>query len=171
MFTFLTPAQGLSSPFSEGWPIWRRVVDTAHHLVLPVICLSSVSLAMLARYQRVGMIQVINLDYMRAARAKGLSRVRAILRHGLRNGVIPVITMLGLQIPYLVSGSVIVERIFGIPGMGYETITALRAHDQPWLMAVVTVTAVMTMIGVVAADAIYAVIDPRITPGEGGTRQ
>jgi ABC-type dipeptide/oligopeptide/nickel transport system permease component len=76
--------------------------------------------------------------------------------------------MLGLQIPYLVSGSVIVERIFGIPGMGYETFEAILAQDQPWLVAVVTVTAAMTMIGVVAADAIYAVIDPRIAPGIGG---
>jgi len=165
------PVQGLVSPFSEGWPLWRRVLDIAHHLVLPVICLSSVSLAMLTRYQRVGMIQVINLDYMRAARAKGLSRGKAILRHGLRNGVIPVVTMLGLQIPYLVSGSVIVERIFGIQGMGYETIEAIRAQDQPWLMAVVTVTAVMTMIGVVAADAIYALLDPRIAPGMSGERR
>lgn len=166
----LFPAQGISSSFSESWPLWRRALDTAHHLVLPIICLSSVSLAMLARYQRVGMIQVINLDYMRAARAKGLSERQALIRHGLRNGVIPVITMLGLQIPYLVSGSVIVERIFGIQGMGYETIEAIRAQDQPWLMAVVTVTAVMTMIGVVAADAIHAAIDPRVTPGEGGLK-
>ncbi len=164
------PAQGLVSPFSGEMSAWKRMVDMAHHLVLPVACLSSVSLAMLTRYQRLGMIQVINLDYMRAAQAKGLSRGKAILRHGLRNGVIPVVTMLGLQIPYLVSGSVIVERIFGIHGMGYETIEAIRSQDQPWLMAVVTVTAIMTMIGVVAADAIYALLDPRITPGRGEAR-
>lgn len=167
----LFPAQGLVSPFSDGWPMWRRGLDMAHHLVLPVFCLASVSLAMLTRYQRVGMIQVINLDYMRAARAKGLSRGQAIIRHGLRNGIIPVVTMLGLQIPYLVSGSVIVERIFGIQGMGYETIEAIRAQDQPWLMAVVTVTAVMTMIGVVAADAVYALLDPRIAPGSAGGKR
>ncbi len=162
------PAQGLFSGRSEGWSDWQRMLDAAHHLVLPVICLSSVSAAILARYQRLGMIQVIDLDFMRAARAKGLSQTQAILRHGLRNGIIPVVTMLGLQIPYLVSGSVIVERIFGIPGMGYETFEAILAQDQPWLVAVVTVTAAMTMIGVVAADAIYAVIDPRIAPGIGG---
>jgi peptide/nickel transport system permease protein len=167
----LFPAQGLFDPRAEGWSDWHRILDATHHLVLPVICLSSVSAAMLARYQRLGMLQVINLDFMRAAEAKGLSRTRAILRHGLRNGIIPVVTMLGLQIPYLVSGSVIVERIFGIPGMGYETFEAILAQDQPWLVAVVTVTAVMTMIGIVVADAVYAAIDPRIAPGIGGLRR
>ncbi len=161
----LFPAQGLYSVGYTDMTPWQRVLDTARHLVLPVFCLSFVPMAMLARFQRVGMLQVINLDFMRTARAKGLSRTQAILRHGLRNGVIPVVTMLGLQIPYLVSGSVVVERIFGIPGMGYETFEAIRAHDQPWLMAVVTVTAVLTLVGVVASDAIYAVIDPRIAPG------
>ncbi|MCP4676221.1 MAG: ABC transporter permease [Deltaproteobacteria bacterium] len=166
------PAQGLYSPGSEQWSLWQRIWDTAHHLVLPVFCLSFVPMAMLARYQRVGMLQVIDLDFMRTARAKGLSRTQVILRHGLRNGVIPVITMLGLQIPYLVSGSVVVEKIFGIPGMGLETFEAIRAHDQPWLLAVVTVTAALTMLGVVAADAVYAVVDPRIAPGrrQGGGR-
>ena len=167
----LFPSQGLTSALSENWPLWRRLIDMAHHLVLPVICLSSVSIAILTRYQRVGMIQVINLDFMRAARAKGLSRRRAILKHGLRNGIVPVVTMLGLQIPYLVSGSVVVERIFGIPGIGHETFDAILAQDQPWLLAVVTVTAFMTMLGVIAADTIYALIDPRMAPGFTGERQ
>jgi peptide/nickel transport system permease protein len=159
------PSQGLSSPGSESWPLLRRIGDTAHHLVLPVLCLSFVSMAMLARYQRVGMLQVIEKDFMRTARAKGLSKTRVIMRHGLRNGIIPVITMMGLQLPYLVSGSVVVERIFGIPGMGLETFEAIRAGDHAWLMAVVTVTAVLTMLGIVLSDLIYAVVDPRIVPG------
>ncbi len=159
------PSQGLSSPGSENWSILRRIGDTAHHLALPVLCLSFVSMAMLARYQRVGMLQVIEKDFMRTARAKGLSKTQVILRHGLRNGVIPVITMMGLQLPYLVSGSVVVERIFGIPGMGLETFEAIRAGDHAWLMAVVTVTAVLTMLGIVLSDLIYAVVDPRIVPG------
>ncbi len=163
------PAQGLFSFSTEGWSEERRLLDMAHHLVLPVICLASVSAAILARYQREGMIRVIDLDFMRAAQAKGLSRTQAILKHGLRNGIIPVVTMLGLQIPYLVSSSVVVERIFGIPGMGYETFEAILAQDQPWLVAVVTVTAVMTMIGAIVADTIYAALDPRIAPGLGGS--
>jgi len=162
----LFPSQGLTTPGSEGWPWWQRLGDTAHHLVLPVMTLSFVSVAMLTRYQRVGMLRVIETDFMRTARAKGLGRVRAILRHGLRNGVIPVVTMLGLQLPYLVSGSVVVERVFGIPGMGLETFEAIRAGDHAWLTAVVTVTAVLTVVGVVLADVIYALIDPRIVPGQ-----
>jgi peptide/nickel transport system permease protein len=161
----LFPAQGLASPGSEAWPLWKRLADMAHHLVLPVFCLSYVSMAMLARYQRVGMIQVIHLDFMRTARAKGLSRMRVIWSHGLRNGVIPVVTLLGLQIPYLIGGSVVVEMIFGIPGMGIETFEAICAQDRPWLIAAVTATAVLTMAGTVASDVIYALIDPRITPG------
>jgi len=161
----LFPAQGLSTPGSEAWSWWRRLLDAAHHLVLPVMTLSLVSMAMLARYQRVGMLRVIETDFMRTARAKGLGRVRAILRHGLRNGVIPVVTLLSVQLPYLVSGSVVVERVYGIPGMGLETFEAIRAGDHAWLTAVVTVTAVLTVIGVVLADVIYALIDPRIVPG------
>ncbi len=159
------PSQGLSSPGTEDWSWIERVGDTAHHLVLPVLCLSFVSMAMLARYQRVGMLRVLDQDFMRTAQSKGLSRTRVIMRHGLRNGVIPVITMLGLQLPYLVSGSVVVERIFGIPGMGLETFEAIRANDHAWLMAVVTVTAILTMLGVVLSDVIYALVDPRIMPG------
>lgn len=166
----LFPAQGIASPGSENWALWRRVADTSKHLVLPVFCLSFVPMAMLARYQRVGMLQVIGKDFMRTARAKGLGRIKAILRHGLRNGVLPVVTMIGLQIPYLVSGSVVVERIFGIPGMGLETFEAIRAHDQPWLLAVVTASALMTLVGVILADALYALIDPRIVPGRAGGR-
>ncbi len=167
----LFPAQGLHSPGSENWSWWKQSFDIVHHLILPVFCLSFVPMAMLARYQRVGMIQVINLDFMRAARAKGLNPTQVILKHGLRNGVIPVITMLGLQIPTLVSGSVVVERIFGIPGMGYETFEAIRTHDQPWLLAVVTVTAILTLFGVIASDVVYALIDPRIAPGQSGGKQ
>ena len=111
------------------------------------------------------MAQIINLDFIRTARAKGLTRTRVILRHALPNGVIPVVTMAGLQFPYLVSGSVVVELIFGIPGMGIETFDAICAQDRPWLMAAVTVTAVLTMVGTLASDVVYALIDPRIAPG------
>jgi peptide/nickel transport system permease protein len=140
-------------------------VGGAGHLVLPVLCLSFVSTATLARYQRVGMLHVIEQDFMRTARAKGLSRPQAILRHGLRNGVIPVVTAMGAQLPALVSGAVVVERIFGIHGMGYETFEAIRVSDHAWLVAVVTVTAIVTILGMALADIVYAVVDPRIVPG------
>ncbi|MBN2717710.1 MAG: ABC transporter permease subunit [Deltaproteobacteria bacterium] len=160
------PSQGLHSPDfplnASGFDTFR---DVAHHLFLPVLCLSFVSLAMLARYQRVGMLRISEHDFIRVARAKGLAEYQVILRHGLRNGVIPVITLMGLQLPYLISSSVVIERIFGIQGMGAETFDAIRASDYYWLMAVVTVTAVLTMVGILASDVIYALVDPRIMPG------
>ena len=160
------PALGLHT---EDMPLtatpFERFMDTAHHLVLPVLCLSFVSLAMLARYQRVGMLRISEHDFIRVARAKGLAEYQVILRHGLRNGVIPVITLMGLQLPYLISSSVVIERIFGIQGMGAETFDAIRASDYSWLLAVVTVTAVLTMVGILASDVIYAMVDPRIMPG------
>jgi peptide/nickel transport system permease protein len=160
------PSQGLHSPdlsSSAGW--FDVLFDTIHHLFLPVLCLSFVSLAMLARYQRVGMLRISEHDFIRVARAKGLAEYQVILRHGLRNGVIPVITLMGLQLPYLVSSSVVIERIFGIQGMGAETFDAIRSSDYYWLLAVVTVTAVLTMVGILASDVIYAIVDPRIVPG------
>ncbi|MBN2340424.1 MAG: ABC transporter permease [Deltaproteobacteria bacterium] len=160
------PSQGLASPnlpFSAT--PWDVFVDTAHHLFLPVLCLSFVSLAMLARYQRVGMLRISEQGYIRAAKAKGLTDFQVILRHGLRNSVIPVITLMGLQLPYLISSSVVIERIFGIQGMGAETFDAIRSSDYYWLLAVVTVTAVLTMVGILASDVIYALVDPRIVPG------
>ena len=164
------PSQGLASPDADSWPLTRRLADTAHHLVLPVLCLSFVSMAMLARYQRVGMLRVIEQDFMRTARAKGLSRGQAIFRHGLRNGVVPVVTALGAQLPFLISGSVVVERIFGIHGMGFETFEAIRVSDHAWLVAVVTVTAILTILGMLLADVVYAIVDPRIVPGRRGGR-
>jgi peptide/nickel transport system permease protein len=164
------PTQGLASPDSGSWPLLARAADAARHLVLPVLCLSFVSMAMLARYQRVGMLRVIEQDFMRTARAKGLSQRQAILRHGLRNGVIPVVTALGAQLPFLIGGSVVIERIFGIHGMGFETFEAIRVSDHAWLVAVITVTAILTILGIVLADVVYAIVDPRIVPGRRGGR-
>ncbi len=156
------PLVGLSSEGSEGWSWWSRLGDLVHHLVLPVICLSYVSLAVLSRYQRVAMLEVLGQDYVRTARAKGLSRSRVIIVHATRNALLPVVTLLGLQLPYLISGAVIVERIFNIPGMGLETFEAIRTHDYNWIMAVVTISAVLTMVGILFSDVLYALIDPRV---------
>jgi peptide/nickel transport system permease protein len=161
----MAPTYGTSTPGSEALGSAARLKDFAHHLFLPVLCLAVVPMAALARYQRAGMLQVIDRDFMRTARAKGLSPTQAILRHGLRNSLIPVVTLLGVEIPYLVSGSVVVERIFGIAGMGLETFEAVRAFDRPWLIAVVSVTALLTLLGDVIADLLYAQVDPRIAPG------
>lgn len=168
----LFPLGGLESDGAEAWPWWRRLLDRAHHLVLPVICLSYVSLAVLSRYQRAAMLEVLAQDYVRTARAKGLSELRVVVIHAARNALLPVVTLLGLQLPYMISGAVIVERIFNIPGMGLETFEAIRSHDYNWVMAVVTLSAVLTMVGILLSDVVYAFIDPRVrleTKPEGGT--
>jgi peptide/nickel transport system permease protein len=111
------------------------------------------------------MLRVTEQNFIRTARAKGLSETRIILVHALKNGIIPVITLMGLQLPYLVSSSIVIEKIFGIKGMGLETFEAIQAADYYWLTAVITVTAVLTMLGMLASDVIYAIVDPRIMPG------
>ncbi len=158
----LFPLGGLTSDGAEDLSWWRRGLDLAHHLVLPVICLSYVSLAVLSRYQRVAMLETLSQDYVRTATAKGLSRFRVVVHHALRNALLPIVTLLGLQLPYMISGAVIVERVFNIPGMGLETFEAIRSHDYNWIMAVVTLSAALTMVGILVSDVLYAFLDPRV---------
>ena len=167
----LFPIRGIASEGSASWPLWRRVLDLGWHLVLPVTCLSYVSLAVLSRYQRSSMLEVIRQGYITTARAKGLKERSVIVRHALRNALIPVVTLLGLQLPFLIGGSVIIESIFNIPGMGLETFDAIRGRDYNWIMAVTTITAILTMVGIMATDLLYALIDPRLEPGGGPERE
>jgi peptide/nickel transport system permease protein len=150
--------------------MWRQVADAAHHLVLPVLCLTYASVAVLSRFQRTALLDVIRQDFVRTARAKGLSRTRVVWRHALRNAVVPLITLLGLQIPFLIGGSVVIERIFGIEGMGLETFEAIRARDYNWILAVSVMSALLTMAGLLLSDVLYAWVDPRMTRGVEGRR-
>ncbi|MCC7541891.1 MAG: ABC transporter permease [Deltaproteobacteria bacterium] len=165
----LFPLRGLSSDGAETWPLGDRVADWAWHLCLPVLCLSYVSIAALSRYQRVAMLGVLGSDFVRTARAKGVGAFGVVVRHALRNALLPMITLLGLELPSLVGGAVIIEEIFGIPGMGTETLAAARARDVPWLVTVVALTAALTLIGMLASDVLYGVADPRIKPGSRGS--
>lgn len=173
MQTWLCGGEGwnvfpLTGLVSDGWEtlsLPAKIGDLAWHLALPIFCLTYDSLASLSRYQRVGMLDVIRMDYIRTARAKGLSERVVVFKHAMRNSVIPIITLMGLQLPFLVSGAVIIEMIFQIPGMGLETLEAIRTRDLNWIMASVTLTAVMTMFGILMSDVIYALIDPRIQVG------
>jgi peptide/nickel transport system permease protein len=157
------PIYGLSTPGLESATGGSWLVDRLHHLVLPVICLSYGSLAVISRYQRSAMLDVIRQDYIRTARAKGLSERTVIFKHALRNALLPTITLLGLQLPYLIGGSVIIERIFNIPGMGLLTFQAFLHRDYPVIMAVSVLSATLTLFGLILADVFYAVADPRIT--------
>jgi peptide/nickel transport system permease protein len=153
------PIQGLRS---EGT---RSTGDLLAHLVLPLACLTYGSLAVLSRYLRSSVLQEMGQDYVRTARAKGLSEAAVVLRHALPNSLLSLITLFGLTFPALVSGAVIVERIFGLPGMGRLTFEAVSGRDVPVLMGVITLAGVMTLLGMVASDLLYAAADPRIRAG------
>jgi len=157
------PIHGLSSSGQEDAVGLTWLGDRIHHLVLPVACLTYGSLAVIARHQRAAMLDVLGLDFVRTARAKGLPERAVILRHALPNALLPTITLLGLQLPYLLGGSVIIERIFNLPGMGLLTFQAFLHRDYPVIMAVSVLAAAVTLVGLLLADLCYAAADPRIS--------
>jgi len=161
----LFPFEGLHSKDSGSMSALGRVADTAWHLVLPVTCLSYATLAVVSRQVRGSMLEALGQDYVRAARARGIGRRSILFRHALRNSLLPVITLLSMSLPYLIGGSIVVERAFGIPGMGSLAFDAIGQRDYPVVMAVATLSAIVTMFAVLAADLLYAVVDPRIRLG------
>ena len=160
------PVSGLHSLDYESWPMVRQWLDVAWHLILPVGIAAFVSLAGLSRYMRSSMTETLQQDYIRTAKAKGLSPGRVLFHHGLRNGLLPLITILGLSLPDLIGGSVISETIFSIPGMGRLFYEAVMARDYPVIMALTTIGAALTLLGNLLADMAYAYADPRIRLGD-----
>lgn len=140
-----------------------KVKDVIWHLCLPLLCMSYGSLAALSRYARTGLLEVINADYIRTARAKGVPESMVIMKHVVRNGMIPVITLMGTILPVLIGGSVIIEVIFGIPGMGLMSYEAILQRDYNVIMAVQLISAILVMLGILLADILYAIVDPRIS--------
>jgi len=145
---------------------WEKFMDVCWHLVLPVFVYTYGSFAYLSRQMRVGMLEVIRQDYIRTARAKGLSEKVVIYKHALRNSLIPIITILAYLLPAMISGSIIIETIFTIPGMGSLAFEAIIARDYPIVMAVFTISAVLTLFGILLSDILYSFVDPRITFGK-----
>jgi peptide/nickel transport system permease protein len=156
------PTSGLYTLGSENWTFFERMWDRAYHLILPVGCGSLASFAFLSRQMRGSMLEVIRQDYIRTARAKGLTEKTVILKHALRNSLIPIITLLGSILPSLVGGSVILETIFSIPGIGQLAFNALISRDYPLIMAELVLAGVLTMLGLLVVDILYALVDPRI---------
>ena len=156
------PIVGLSSFGAETmpWPNW--LLDRAWHLVLPVACLTYGGLAGLSRYARAGMIEVIRQDYIRTARAYGFSEKVVIFKYAMRNSLIPIITLLATLLPDLIGGSFIIESIFTIPGMGRLGFEALISRDYPLIMGILSVSAFLTLVGLILSDVMYAIVDPRI---------
>jgi peptide/nickel transport system permease protein len=147
------PAMG---PFA--W-LWDRVL----HMILPVICLTYASLASISRYARVSMLEALGQDFVRTARAKGLPERLVIFRHALRNALIPIITIFALELPVLIGGAVIIESIFSLPGMGQLMFQSLDSKDEPVIMGITVLAAMVTLLSYLAADILYVVVDPRIT--------
>ena len=139
-----------------------RLADIAWHLTLPVLTSTSVALAALSRYARTGVIDVIRADYIRTARAKGLEEAVVIVKHAVRNGMIPILTLLGGILPVLVSGSVVIEVVFSIPGMGSFLVESITQRDYNAVMAVLLASSVLTLVGILVSDLSYALVDPRI---------
>ncbi len=156
------PISGLTSLNFASLSPWGQLCDLARHLVLPLAISTIGGLAGLSRYMRSNMLEVIRQDYLTTARAKGLSERVVIGRHALRNALIPVITIMGLSVPGLIGGSVIIESIFAIPGLGQLFYGAVMSRDYPLVMGGLVIGAVLTLLGNLLADLGYAWADPRV---------
>jgi len=160
------PISGLMSYNFSELSLWGKFVDLAKHSVLPVGVSVFGSLAGLSRYARSSMLDVLNNDYVTAARARGLSERKVLFRHALKNALLPIITIIGLSIPGLIGGSVIFESIFSIPGMGQLFYQSVMMRDYPVVMGILVIGALLTLAGNLIADILYAVVDPRIRYGK-----
>ncbi|HVG23487.1 MAG TPA: ABC transporter permease [Thermoanaerobaculia bacterium] len=160
------PLFGMQSDAYPDLGAGGQFADRLRHLVLPVLTLTYAQLAIFARFTKSALSEVIRQDYITAARAKGAGRLAVMWRHGMRNALLPLITLLGLTIPYLMSGSVIVEQIFQWDGVGLLYYNSILSRDYPVVMALTVVTALLTLVASLVADVLYAFADPRVRLGE-----
>ncbi len=156
------PAFGLGTLPPDA-PFTDRFMETAYHLILPIFCLSYGSLAYISRQMRGGMLNVIGQDYIRTARAKGLEDKKVVWKHAFRNSLLPILTLFANIFPAAISGSFVIEFIFSIPGMGMTSLQAINARNYPIVFTAVMFTAILTLIGTLVADMLYAAVDPRIS--------
>ena len=139
-----------------------QLLDKAHHLVLPIATITIVSIGSYMRYTRTNMLEVLNADYIRTARAKGLSEKKVIYQHAFRNTLIPLVTIIGGSLPGLFSGALITETLYSIPGIGFTSYHAMVIGDIPFSMFYMTFLAILTLSGNLLSDILYAVVDPRV---------
>ena len=158
----LFPLGGIISDWAEDWGFIDRALNMLWHLVLPVVALTYGSFAFLSRYTRANMLEVINQQYIATARAKGLSEKKVIFVHAFRNSLVPLVTLMATMLPGLLGGSVIVESIFSVPGMGLLAFQSILSRDIPVIMAIAAISALLTLAGILLADIMYALVDPRI---------
>jgi len=153
---------GLVSRDHQTMDAMGQFLDKAHHLVLPIVTLVVISIGSLMRYTRTNMLEVLNADYIRTARAKGLSEKKVVYHHAFRNTLIPLVTIVGGSLPGLFSGALITETLYMIPGIGYTSYQAMTAGDIPFSMFYLPFMAIMTLLGNLISDVLYAVVDPRV---------
>lgn len=164
LFAYLIPvfpAFGMRTPGFQGTG-WEAIVDVLKHLVLPAVTLASVYIAVYSRLARASMLDVLGSDYVRTARSKGLSRRVVVYKHALKNGILPVVTMAGLQFSQLIAGAVVVETVYGWPGIGQLAFNAILRRDHPLLLGILFFSTLMVVIANLITDFSYRVLDPRI---------
>lgn len=159
----LFPVVGIVSEGYGSLGFLGKIGNLLWHLVLPVTVLTYGGLAFLSRFSRAQLLEVIRQDYIRTARAKGLPERVVIMKHALRNALIPFVTLMGTLLPALIGGSVIVEQIFSIPGMGRLGFEAVLSRDYPTVMAIAAIEAVLTLASLLISDLVYVLVDPRIS--------
>ena len=159
------PISGLRSLNWEYLSFWQQQWDVLSHLILPIAVATFGGLAGFSRYMRQSMLEVVRQDYIQTARAKGLSEQTVIGKHALRNALLPVVTILGLSLPGLIGGSVIIESIFAIPGMGQLMVQSVFSRDYPVVMGNLVIVATLTLFANLIADIAYGLVDPRIRLG------
>jgi len=157
----LFPVAGMSDVTIQGG-FFVRALDVAHHMVLPVLTLSSIFLALYSRLSRAAMLEVLGSDYIRTAKAKGLSSRSVTLKHALKNALPPVVTLAGLQFSAVISGAVLVESVFSWPGLGQLALTSILARDTPTILGILFFSALVVIIGNLVTDLVMRLIDPRV---------
>lgn len=157
------PIMGLTSQNHADMTTLEKLGDYLRHIVLPVICLTYGGLAYVSRQMRAGMLEVIRQDYIRTAEAKGARKPRVILVHALRNSLFPIITLLASLLPFLVGGSVIIEVVFNIHGMGLLSYEAVLRREYDMVMTTLMLSAVLTLAGILVSDILYVVVNPRVS--------
>jgi peptide/nickel transport system permease protein len=159
----LLPFQGMTSDNYDQLSGSEKFVDLVKHYTLITFCFSFGAWAYYSRFVRQNMLEVVRQDYIRTARAKGLGETRVILRHAFRNTLIPVVTLLGLLLPSIIGGSVILEVMFNWPGMGRLFFESMLARDYPTIMALEVISATLVLVGVLLSDLSYGLVDPRVS--------
>jgi peptide/nickel transport system permease protein len=158
-FTFISKLYILNSILTADWAVLK---DTAVHLILPAIALATIPLAIIARMTRSSMLEILGLDYIRTAKAKGLPQRAVIMKHSFRNALLPIVTIAGLQMAAILGGAVLTETIFSLPGVGLSVYEAITARDFPVIQGFVLIIAAIYVIFNLVVDLSYAILDPRI---------